>query len=248
VFDLQGSLRSRIMTRLTRAGMRVGRRPSPAYTHHPAAEHAGRHAGDWLNGVLAAGGGGGVAPGWRLPVMPAAQVRVQQWLQARGLLERPLALLHAGSSPHWPSKRWPAAHFRELAHGLGERGLHVVWVGGPGDSPLNRTLAAATGTDASGEFSYSELAALAGHAVFAVTNDSGPMHILAAAALPVYACFGPTDWRRSHAPGQAERVLHATAPCSPCRLRVCPPARRHACLQDLQPAEVLERLRADGML
>jgi ADP-heptose:LPS heptosyltransferase len=84
--------------------------------------------------------------------------------------------------------------------------------------------------------------------VFAVTNDSGPMHILATAGLPVYACFGPTDWRRSHAPGQESRILTNPVSCSPCYLKSCPPERQHACLQGISPAMVMERLKMDGML
>jgi len=247
VFDLQGSLRSRVMTRLSLAGMRVGRRPSGAYTHAPPAGTAGVHACDWLGGVLAAGGVGGVAPGWRLPVTPAARGRVGDWLRTRGLAGRRLVLLHAGSSPRWPSKRWPEAYFRELAVALAAQGLHPVWIGGAAEGALNHSLAAAAGTDAGGVFDYVELAALARHAAFAVSNDSGPMHILAAAGLPVYACFGPTDWRRSHAPGQAGRVLSAGVPCSPCGLRTCPPERAHACMRDLLPGQVLARLQADGL-
>jgi len=249
VYDLQGSLRSRIMTLLTQAPLRVGGGAAIAYTHAPPAEAVTRlHACDRLNRLLVVAGIEPAAPDWRMPVLPAAQLRVDDWLQRHGLGGQSLVLLHAGSSPRWPSKRWPAAYFNELSQALSGQGLHVIWLGGTDDAELNRTLASATGTDASGEFSYPELAALARHAVFAVTNDSGPMHILGATGLPVYAFFGPTDWHRSHAQGQAERVLASDAECSPCLLRVCPPQRGHVCMRDLSPARVLARLQADGVL
>lgn len=249
VFDLQGSLRSRIMTLVTRAGTRVGPRPGIAYTRAPAAGEAALHvhAGERLQGVLAAAAID-TADDWRLPATPAARDTVAAWLAARGLPRHSLVLLHAGSSRRWPSKRWPREHFRALAQALEARGLDVVWTGGAEERALNRQLATTAGTDASGEFSYLELAALARHAAFAVTNDSGPMHILAAAGLPVYACFGPTDWRRSHAAGQRERVLAHAVPCSPCHRPVCPPRYRHACLAGLTPDTVLQRLAADGWL
>ncbi len=113
---------------------------------------------------------------------------------------------------------------------------------------MNGRLAGHTGMDATAVFSFTGLLALAGHAAFAVTNDSGPMHVLSAAGLPVYAFFGPTDWRRSHALGQAARVLLNPVPCSPCQLPVCPPERRHACLRGITPESVLTRLAADGLL
>ena len=52
-----------------------------------------------------------------------------------------------------------------------------------------------------------ELAELGRRAKFAVTNDSGPMHVFSCVDIPVYAFFGPTDWRRNHAIGQENRVI-----------------------------------------
>jgi ADP-heptose:LPS heptosyltransferase len=72
---------------------------------------------------------------------------------------------------------------------------------------LNRELAGRGGIDASGAFSIAELAELGRSARFAVTNDSGPMHVLAAARIPVFGLFGPSNWRRNHALGQAQRVI-----------------------------------------
>jgi len=246
VYDLQGSLRSRIMTLLTQAETRVGNVAGITYTHAPAPADDGAHAVEVLNRVLEAGGIAAAADEFRLPVASALQTGVDDWLQEQGLQNKPLVLMHAGSSPRWPSKRWPARYYRELAMDLAARGLQVVWLGAYSDRALNRTLATATGTDASGAFSLPELAALARRSVFAITNDSGPMHILASAGLPVFACFGPTDWRRSHAPGQASRVLTVGVSCSPCRLPVCPPQHHHACMQDMIPARVLAELEAEG--
>jgi ADP-heptose:LPS heptosyltransferase len=44
-----------------------------------------------------------------------------------------------------------------------------------------------------------------------VTNDSGPMHALSAAGIPVFGLFGPSDWRRNHALGQAQHVIACDA-------------------------------------
>jgi ADP-heptose:LPS heptosyltransferase len=246
VYDLQGSLRSRIMTRLTQAGKRVGKAAGIAYTHAPSPAGDVVPAFEVLNRVLEAGGIAAAAGDFRLPVAPALQTGVDTWLRRQGLEGKPLVLMHAGSSPRWPSKRWPARYYRELAVELTARGLQVIWLGADSDRPLNRTLASATGTDASGAFSLPELAGLARRSLFAITNDSGPMHILACAGLPVFACFGPTDWRRSHAFGQQHRVLTNPVSCSPCRLPVCPPQHHHACMQDMIPARVLAELEAEG--
>lgn len=248
VYDLQDSLRSRVVTLLTQAGKRVGRSPGIAYTHTPLAATDRVHAFDRFNEVLVAGGIEAASPGLQLPVSTAVASRVVAWLQQHGIANQRLVLLHAGCSRQWPAKRWGETYFQTLATCLEARGFVLVWIGGEDDRALNGRLADTAGVDATGVFSFAELLALAGHAQFAVTNDSGPMHVLSAAGLPVYAFFGPTDWRRSHALGQAARVLVHPVPCSPCHLPVCPPAHQHACLQGMTPETVLARLEADGLL
>jgi ADP-heptose:LPS heptosyltransferase len=247
VYDLQGSLRSRIMTRVSGASRRIGRRRDAAYTLAPAGAGNRPHAFEELNRLLECAG---IEPATALIASKAGKQErevVSHWLRRHGLSEARLVLLHAGSSEHWPSKRWDEQHFAELAQSLEARDCRVLWIGGEDDRQLNRRLASVSGLDASGIFTFRQLLALGQQAAFAVTSDSGPMHVLAASGLPVYAFFGPTDWRRSHAPGQEERVLTNPVPCSPCSLPVCPAEKRHACLDGINPADVVARLEKDGL-
>jgi ADP-heptose:LPS heptosyltransferase len=233
---------------LTQAARRVGRTPGIAYTHTPLSTTGSAHAFDRLNDILVAGGIEAASPRLQLPVSTTAASRVTAWLQQHGLASKRLVLMHAGCSRHWPAKRWGETHFLTLATRLEERGFVVIWIGGEEERALNGRLAGHAGLDATAAFSFAGLLALASHAAFAVSNDSGPMHVLSAGSLPVYAFFGPTDWRRSHALGQAARVLVNPVPCSPCQLPVCPPEHQHVCLQGITPAVVLARLEADGLL
>ena len=248
VYDLQGSLRSRIMTLLTQAQTRAGPAPAMAYTHVPLPGSPGTHAFDRFNAVLLAAGLDAAPAVQQLPLSPAAVFRVDAWLQKQQLSGRRLVLMHAGASPRWTSKRWPEQYFLALALMLESCGLTVIWLGGETDSNLNRRLASKTGIDSSTEFGLGELAALGRRAAFAMTNDSGPMHVLSTASLPVYAFFGPTDWQRSHALGQSAHVLVNPVPCSPCHLPMCPPQQQHVCLAGITPETVLARLEADGIL
>ncbi|MEN8206895.1 MAG: glycosyltransferase family 9 protein [Pseudomonadota bacterium] len=248
VYDLQGSQRSRIMTLLTQAQKRAGPLPALAYTHAPSPGNHGSHAFDRFNAVLPAAGLDAASPVPQLPLSKAMVSRVDVWLQQQDLSSRRLVLIHAGASQRWPSKRWPEQYFLALALALESRGLTVIWLGGEAEADLNRRLASKTGIDASAVFGLGELAALGRRAALAMTNDSGPMHILSTAGLPVYAFFGPTDWQRSHALGQSAHVLLNPVPCSPCHLPVCPPQRQHVCLAGITPETVLARLEVDGFL
>ena len=248
IYDLQGSRRSALFAALSGAPQRVGLGSPRIYTRTVRDDDRSRHIFARLARLLESAGLEPAAPRPQLNVSATDQARVQKWLRKHRLIERAFVLLHAGSSPGWPSKRWEESHMRALAAALGARGLESLWIGAEQDAALNARLAAAGGIDASGSFSLPQLSVLARKARFAVTTDSGPMHLFATAGIPVYALFGPTDWRRSHAVGQAQQVLTHAVACSPCYLRVCPPRRRHRCLRELTPAQVLERLQADGMI
>ena len=102
-----------------------------------------------------------------------------------------IALLVPGSSAHRPGKRWPATRYGELAHWLAERGIVPVVVGTAGEAPLALPiLAAAPQTiDLTGRTTLPELTELTRFAVLAVGNDTGPMHLAAAAGCPSVVLF-----------------------------------------------------------
>ena len=217
---------------------RVGNHPRFPYNLHPESRYAGQcHIHDRMLEVLEAAG---VSTDAVVPCLhPSDQDRekVHAWLQERDLANQKLVIMHAGASARRPEKRWP--YFRELAESLAQRGYFTLWAGGSEDRHTNADLARVTGVDASATFSMRQLVALTAHARFAVTNDSGPMHLLACGSIPVYGLFGPSDWRRNHAVGQRDRVLS---------LNRHEPVFRETRLADLETGHVLRQLERDGVL
>ena len=107
-------------------------------------------------------------------------------------LPEPFALLVPGSSPHRPGKRWPVAGYRALADALSARGIVPVILGSSGERPLAAAIGAAF--DLAGQTGLSDLATLARSARLAVGNDTGPMHLIAAAGCPSTVLFsGESD-------------------------------------------------------
>ncbi len=101
------------------------------------------------------------------------------------------ALLVPGGAAHRPAKRWPLERYAELAEALVVRGLVPVILGTGAEALLAhaiRSLAPAA-LDLSGKTSLLELAALARRASLAVGNDTGPMHLIAAAGCPSVVLF-----------------------------------------------------------
>lgn len=248
IYDLQGSDRSRALTLLSGADKRVGIAPRWLYTHSPSSDDVREHVFPRLNRLIESAGLPAAEPCPQLWPEQSERMKVLERLASEGLTGQAFAVLHAGSSARWPSKRWEQQHFIELAQAIEAAGIRAIWIGGSDEVDVNRILAAQVGCNLTGAFSIPGLAELARLARFAVVNDSGPMHLLSAAGIPVYAFFGPTDWHRSHAVGQRERVLTHPVDCSPCHLTDCPPVREHACLALITPGQVLERLRADGLI
>jgi lipopolysaccharide heptosyltransferase II len=95
------------------------------------------------------------------------------------------------------AKRWPAASYAALGRRLvQERGATIVLVGGLDDAALHRVVLDAMGVpahDLAGRLSLGALGALLRRCRLFVGNDSAPMHVAAAAGVPLVALFGPTN-------------------------------------------------------
>ncbi len=154
----------------------------------------------------------------------------------------PLVALAPGAA-YGGAKRWPPAYFAELATSLAVDGVTCVLVGSPADAP--------TAIEIKSLFSgvldivgQTDLPALAGVMTLCrglVTNDSGAMHLAAAAGTSVTAVFGPTNEAATRPIGDAHVVLTNPVWCRPCMLRECP--IDHRCLRRIPAARVAEAAR-----
>ena len=206
IYDLQSNDRSRIICALSGVGEKVGNHERFPYTHHPGDIYTGQnHIFDRHKQVLASVGFDSVEEKPWLPVPEQDHDRVLHWLKNNDINTEQLVLMHAGASKLHPQKRWP--FFAEAAQMLSSAGYQILWLGAGDDALINEELAANVGVDTTDVFSILELITLARFARFAITNDSGPMHVLSCADLPIFALFGPSDWRRNHAIGQRENVI-----------------------------------------
>jgi ADP-heptose:LPS heptosyltransferase len=131
------------------------------------------------------------------------------WVKADGArfgLVRPYALLVPGGSKHRPEKRWPVERYADLAKRLSARGLAVGVLGGPDEAGIAGAL---SGTrDLTGQTSFADIVALGRGAALAVGNDTGPMHLIAAAGCPSVVLFSSASDPALCAPrGRAVTVL-----------------------------------------
>lgn len=201
VIDLRGSALSLLLPARRRAIMRGGRRPGHRLTH--------------LGGVL------GLAP----PPLPVAWTAAADQSRAAALLGLPPVagpaplLIGLGPTANWSGKIWPAERFVRLFGALAAEfpGAIPVVFAGPG--PTERAIAAPViaalpgAVDLAGRVSLPEAAACLARCALFVGNDSGLMHLAAAAGTPTLGLFGPTD-AREYAPA-GRRTATAIAPGPP---------------------------------
>ena len=215
--DLQGLIKSGLITAATRAPLRIGfaarccKEPLAAlFTNrrvHPPA--AARHVVDQYLALLGPLGVTAPVREFRLPVEPVAEARVEEFLAARGLKPgRRLVMLNPGSRR--PDKRWPEERFRILAERLTEDAdVLVVW--GPGEETAGRLIAPGGRTRAvlGPPTNLYDLLAFLRCASVLVAADTGPLHLAAALGTPCVGLYGPTSAVRNGPYGTGHRSLQA---------------------------------------
>lgn len=154
-------------------------------------------------------------------------------------------VIHAGAG--YPSKRWKAAHFSELAKRILDRDLGVpIFIGTKDErklfEPYQRSLNGSI--DLIGNTSFTELAALLKEADLFIGNDSGPAHLAAALGRKLVVIFSGTNNFRQWAPWSPfARIVNQPVPCSPCEERICP-LHKQICLEEISVDEVMAQVEA----
>jgi heptosyltransferase-2 len=189
---------------------------------------------------------------FRLPMNPAARQAARDRLGAResggGLRldgARGAAGLIVGLNPgaaFGSAKRWMPERYIELGRRLrDERGAAIVLFGSAAERDLAAMIASRIGAgtiSTAGETTLGGFLELAAGCDLFVTNDTGTMHVAAAAGVAVLAVFGSTDERATAPLGPRVRLLKHAVSCSPCLLRHCPVD--HRCMRVISVNEVFE--------
>ncbi|HMK57041.1 MAG TPA: lipopolysaccharide heptosyltransferase I [Dissulfurispiraceae bacterium] len=237
VIDLQGLLRSGLITKATRAPVRIGfaeaREGSSLFYTHRVKGGGDLHAVDRYLKVVSALGFDERDVRFPMPLVRESE-RIEQFKGKIG----DYAVIVAGA--RWNTKRWPAEQFARLAASLD---MTSVVVGGAADRDLSKAIEKQSKGKAismAGETGIDDLIWLIRGARLMISNDSGPMHIAAACGIPVVAIFGPTNPGRTGPYGPNNIVLKSGAGCAPCYKRTCKDMK---CMREISPERVLEAVR-----
>jgi len=219
--DLQGLIKSGILTAATGAPARIGfdrkwrREPvGGLFTNQHVVPPAARHVVEQYLALLQPLGITTPRLEFRLPAVATAELRLDEWLTTAGLKARQrLVVLNPGAGR--ADKRWPVPRFAELAARLGhDAGAHVVVAWGPGEESAARAIvegAGAAGPRAllAPPTDLHELIALLRRASVMVAADTGPLHLAAALGTPCVGLYGPTAAARNGPYGAGHAALTA---------------------------------------
>jgi heptosyltransferase-2 len=188
----------------------------------------------------------------RLSVPAEAADRAAALLSGRRVAEGAPLVGMAPGAAYGRAKQWPPERYAELARLLHERvGATSVLVGTRADRAAGAAIETDRGAGGGGwlvnligQTDLPLLAAVMERCGAFVANDSGAMHLAAAAGVPVTAPFGPTDERATaplpcaSSPAPPHEILTSQVWCRPCMLRECP--IDHRCLTGIAAGAVAD--------
>lgn len=164
--------------------------------------------------------------------------------------EKPVLALCPGAE-FGASKRWPEAHYAQVAKTLLEWGWQIWLFGSKNDESVSAAIQSLTRDrchDLTGKTSLTEAIDLLSQSHAVISNDSGLMHIAAALDKPLIVPYGSTSPDFTPPLGGQVEIVRLGLGCSPCFQRECP-LKHHRCMQDLTPIlilQALDRLRVSG--
>jgi len=184
VYDLQTSSRSSGYFHLMGPGPRPEWSGIARGASHPHANprRDAMHTLDRQADQLAMAGIGSVSP----PDLSWAAADI-----ARFNLPPDFVLLVPGGAAHRLDKRWPTAHYAELAKLIAQRGVTPVVIGGRDEAGATRAVSRGVklARDLAGQTTLAEIVGLGAAARYAVGNDTGPMHLIVAAGCPATVLY-----------------------------------------------------------
>jgi ADP-heptose:LPS heptosyltransferase len=222
--DLHGILKSALQTRAARAGRKIGFADPPArecahwlYRERVPVETPLPHRAEWGLALLRQVGLSG-APARPVVLQPPRPCPF--WPPQ----ERLRIVLNPATSEFARFKRWPLPAWIELARRWAGRGASIAVSFGPGEGAFADAIGAQVPgilrADAA-QLGFPNLASVFAQCSVAISADTGPLHLAAAAGAPVVAIFGPKDTRLYGPRGPATRVVFHAVPCRPCKRRDC---------------------------
>lgn len=164
--------------------------------------------------------------------------------------KRKVALVAPGSV--WPTKHWHRQGFIDVLKKLDTEGYLIQLIGTKDEIEVCQYISRHVpgAYNLAGRTTIAETIQLMSNATLLICNDSGAMHMAAAAGLPTVSIFGPTTLALGYRPWNDNAVVvqksMSCRPCSAHGTKHCP-LKTHACMQQISAGDVLGAIRELGV-
>ena len=232
VFDFQGLFRSAFFARIARGrvvGFARPREPIARWFYHHSCKVNLRLHAVRRNQLLVERffGTGTMRTSVQLPDNPANAEQLNIKLERLGLnINSKIVGVSPGA--RWESKTFPCRLFADVISQTAQKhpDTSFVIMGAPADQKLADTICQMVGlpqvVSLAGSTTLGELVELINRCKAMLANDSGPVHIAAAAGVPVVCFYGPTNPNMTGPFGDNHTIFQRTdLPCIKCMRRHC---------------------------
>ena len=252
VIDLQGLLRSALTSRLARTKLRCGpERTKEAlagffYERKLSVPENVRHAAERNCAMIQAFPKVETAdPHLMLPVLQKYRDSAERLLTDAGFRSGSAdALIAVAPGARWATKQWPPEFFAEVMNKIAERKSRIwfLLLGSAAEQELAEQVKSSLKSgvptiDLCGKTGLGELTELLRMSELLICNDSGPMHIAAAAGSAVLAFFGSTDPALTGPYCSRKKVMQPEIECVKCFMKQCP---QRLCHRSISPEKAAE--------
>jgi heptosyltransferase-1 len=256
-FDVQGNIKSGVVTRLSGAGARFGfdrggvrESPNLLFTNrHVRSRPEDVHVTQKILRVVSAAFGGEIPSRWTVPGIVTSEADDgEAALLLDGMLPGtdPRLAIHAGTT--WNTKKmdpgfW-AAVARLLRDGHSRLGVFLSW-GTEGEREEAEEIRRLAGgaTRVLPRLALRQLAALYKACGYMLGPDTGPLHIAAAAGAKTVSLFRGSDGKYAAPRGPGHRFLQAPLPCTACQIKGDKVCERDAeCRKSIPPEAAAEAM------
>ncbi|MBN1621180.1 MAG: lipopolysaccharide heptosyltransferase II [Endomicrobiales bacterium] len=243
VIDLQGLLRTSLISLLSGARQRIGvpglKEFSWIFEKEVFPESSSFNAVNRNLETVRFIAGKKVEPKFNIKATPESEKRTEEILEKNGL---PISDRIIGIVPHARglSKRWPKQHYMELIDSMLklEYDIKILILGNKGDfEPTNNPDI----INLCGQTSLPALHGILKKCRLVIGGDTGPVQLAAALNIPTIAIFGGSDVNETAPISRNAVIIRKDYPCSPCRTQ--PKCKDFPCLREIKPEDVLKEVK-----
>ena len=255
LIDFQGTAKSWLLIRLTKADRKIGfnradvREPiiAGSYSEHLPPLPAGLHViRQYLRLLRQVEIETDQITFPEIDISADDREKIERWFTLRRIDSSGLVVA-VNSFTAWPTKSWPLDHAIALCRMI-RRELNAcpIMLAGPTEEDaareaVNKSEGAAVLAPKADQL---QLAALLQRVDLYVGGDTGPTQLATALGVPTVALFGPTDPKRNGPFDERDIVLRHELNCKNCSRKKCSLGEKPECMSRITPDSVLTAIRS----